>query len=241
MAGTPGPVATWRDVGRRCCPGRLRRRCCPGRNPAADPGHEQQRQGRQQAEDGAPAEHAGQRRSGRDAGAQRHRDASQDDRDGAAALGGRDHPGRVPGQHRPQRAAHDARQQPGREGQRVPGRDRRDGVEQREAGQHALQHGPAGQPPQGRGDRDRGQRRGDGEGPDQQPGARLGHVQAAAHLRQETGREQVGRHIGEGRRGQGQQAHPGKRGRKRSVVRKHGVAGKHSVVGKHGAMLQPSH
>jgi hypothetical protein len=32
---------------------------------------------------------------------------------------------------------------------------------------------------------------------------RLGHVQGAAHLRQQPGREQVGHHVGEGRGGQG--------------------------------------
>jgi hypothetical protein len=93
----------------------------------------------------------------------------------------------------------------------------------REAGQHPLQHRAAGQAAQDGGDRDRGQRRGDRERADQKPGACLGHMQRAAHLRQQPGREQVGHHVGEGRRGQGQQAPPGER------------------VGKHPTMLKPSH
>src|ERR1039457_4163392 len=188
------------------------------------------------SEAGSPAEGSGQRGSGGDAEGERDGDTGQDDGGGAAAAGGGDHTGGVASEHRPHRAPHGSGQQPGREGQRVGGREGGDRVEHSEAGERSDEHRAAAQAAQRRGERDRGEGGGDRECAHEQAGTFFRHVQRAAHLRQHAGREQVGHHVSKCRRGQGKPPAQGES--PRPGRRSDGIRG---GCGAHSAMVKPSH
>ncbi len=171
----------------------------------AHPDHQRQRHGGHQPEHAAPVHQAAEPGAGGHADAQGQRLARAHHRQGPALLARGHHAARIAGQQAPQQAGRHTAGKARRQRQRVMGRQRRDHVENAQAGNRQQQQRPAVPAASGGDEGDRREHRAGREQGDQLPGQRLGDAQALADLRQQAGGHGLGHDGDETRQRQGQQ------------------------------------